>query len=86
MDAALHDAEQRLPIPALALGVRGHAALEPAQRAAHPRAGLRLVGWEGRALVEGHDDIGAQGVLDLDGALGREIDVQGGRTDDRGTG
>ena len=69
--AALHDPEERLP--ALVPGVRREAALQPGQGAAHAAARERLVGRERRALVEGHHDVGAERVLDLDGALGREV-------------
>ena len=69
--AALHDPEQRL---VAAARVRLRAALEPRERAAHARARELLVGRVRRALVERHDDVGAERVLDLDRALGRELD------------
>ena len=70
--APLHDAEERLVVRAL---VRAQAALEPGERAAHARLRERLVGRVRRALVERHDHVGAELVLDLDRALGREIDL-----------
>ena len=68
VDAALHDAEEGL----IGARVGGLAALGPAVGALHGRPGVGLVGLRWRALVEGHDDVGTQLLLDLDGSLRRE--------------
>ncbi len=56
-----------------------HAALHPAEGPSHAGASEPFIGGKRSALVEGHDDVGAQGVLDLDGPLGRQL--QGGAVD-----
>jgi hypothetical protein len=65
--AALHDPEQRL---AAAARVLLRAALEPASVRRTPVRASALVGRIRRALVERHDDVGAERLLDLDRALG----------------
>ena len=70
MDSALHDAEERLPL-GLVVGLR--AAVEPGEGSADPRLHGAPLRRKGRALGEGHDDVGAERVLDLDGALGSEL-------------
>ncbi len=70
VDAALHDAEKGLPLRPV---VHRETPLHPVQRAPDTGACHRLIGRVGSALVEGHDDVGAECVLDLDRALGREV-------------
>ena len=55
----------------IALGTAG-----PAQGQVHRLLGARAIGGMLGALVEGHDDVGAEGDLDLHRLLGRE-DVRG---------
>ena len=66
VDAALYDAKQRL----LRAIERVDAAIEPARRPPKRRLDdLELgVGW--RALIEGHDDVCAEGSLDAHALLG----------------
>ncbi len=66
--AALNDAEQRVGI-AFVGALR---ALGPAQGKAHRLAGFALAGRIRRALVEHHDDVGAEDALDAHRFLGRE--------------
>ncbi len=70
MGGALHDAEERL---VLASAVRSQAALHPLQRSSHALTSELSRGGIGRTFVEGHDDVGAQAILDLDRAFGREL-------------
>ena len=76
--AALDDAEEGL----VGARARGETALRPAQRAlerrfrASPRLGIGDVGAEPPerpALVERHRDVGAERLLDRDGAFGCEL-------------
>ncbi|KFY35663.1 hypothetical protein V494_05722 [Pseudogymnoascus sp. VKM F-4513 (FW-928)] len=57
----------------LGLGVRGDAAVEPADGAEHGFAHALGVGGGGHEdVVELHDDVGADGVLEADGVFGGE--------------
>src|SRR5207244_12466106 len=67
---ALDDAEEGAA--ALTLGVRGHRSGEPAERETERPLGVRLRGGIRQALVEWGEDVHAEGVLDLDAALGGE--------------
>ena len=68
-DAALHDAEQRMPRP-VAEGIAR--ALRPAHRQAHGFFDLGLGRGQRRAFVETHDDIRAQQLLDFHAAFRRQ--------------
>ena len=69
--APLHDAEQGL----IRLVVHRQAALQPGVGAAAGDRHLAFAGGVGRALIEGHRHIGAQGHLDRHRALGAERDA-----------
>ncbi len=71
IDSALDDPEHRL----LGTRARALATLSPAEGSFHRGARRRRVarGVEGSALVEGHGDVGPEGLLDRDGALGSEL-------------
>ena len=71
IDAALHDAEQRLP-RRRPLGEGDARPLGPAQRQLHGALGFLMLGRQFDALVELHLDVGAEQALDLDGALRRQ--------------
>ena len=67
MHPALHDREERLIGP----GLCSHTSLCPKVRSGQRlRIGVPVVGL--RALIERHDDIGAQILLDLNGLLRRD--------------
>ncbi len=68
VDAALHDPEQRLIGPR----VSSQATLGPGVGARHGRGHLSGRQRRIHQLVEGHGDVAAQRLLDLDRALGRE--------------
>ena len=65
VDAALHDAEKS----PLTLVCRGVAALRPAPGQLHGQPRGVVGDGVGSAFVEGHHDVGAEGQLDVDGAL-----------------
>jgi hypothetical protein len=69
--AALDDAEERLAGRPVLL-VPGHAAVEPTVGALGRAGGVVAVGVEGRALIEGERDVGAEAGLNLHRDLGRE--------------
>ena len=68
IDTALHDAKQRLISPRGG----GEAALRPAQSARGGDARCLLGHGEAKALIQRHDDIGAQPLLQLNNPLGRK--------------
>ena len=73
VDAALHDAEQRLAAAVEPAGrVGGPGARRPPGRAVDRVAHHRLGGRQGRAHVEDHLDVGAEQLLDADRRLRRE--------------
>src|SRR6202012_1019572 len=69
--AALDDAAERLALRPVLL-VPGDAAVEPTVGALGRAGGVVAVGVEGRALVEGERDVGAEAGLHLHRDLGRE--------------
>ena len=70
--AALHDGEQ---CAARRRALEGAlAALRPAQRQPHGAIEFRLAARQLDALVELHNDVGAEQRLDFDGALRRQVD------------
>src|SRR5262249_53111781 len=80
-DTAMNNAEQRLvrirrgewqPGPSQRLPVERDAARLPAVRAFERARGVLVAGAEWRQFVEAQDDVGANALLDLDAALGRE--------------
>ena len=75
VDAALDDGKKRLVVRAT---VGLHAALHPGQGAPDPGGGEFARGRVRGALVESHDDVGSQSVLNADGTLGSHVhDVAG---------
>ena len=70
--AALHDAEQGTAWLGEFEGALG--AFGPAQRQAHRPLDLCRLGRQTHAFVELHGDVGAEQILDLDGALRRQLD------------
>ena len=72
--AALHNGEERLEITVetLLLVEMLAAALQPAMGHLHGVFGVAIIARVGRAFVKGHDDIAADGSLDIDGFFRRE--------------
>jgi hypothetical protein len=71
IDGALDDSKQRL----VALAVGRDTPSEPSKCVFDSLGGLRVARREGCALIERHDDVGAERVLDLDGPLGGQVDL-----------
>ena len=72
--AALRDAEQHV---ALGRGLeRALAALGPAQRELHRTLDIAALGRQPHAFVELHGDVGTEQPLQLDRALGRQLEAQ----------
>ena len=69
MGAPLDDPEERL----VGAGVGGLAALGPGDGAVDGPGDRIFVGGQGRAVVEAHGDVGAEGLLNLDRALGGQL-------------